>query len=145
MNEHSKNLNTKPKTSKEQIEFLVSDGKLIPKHRFDCINIALKEYKKKCSEMQNKINNLEEKNNELVNLINKILKVEQENYILKHLLKAQIINYDYVRSLLKIERLSFNTVKKVLTKRLKELKQIKPYLFYSETTSFMIVPCKKNN
>ena len=145
MNEHSKNLNDKSTTANQQNKFLVSNDKLIPKHRFDCINIALKEYKEKYIELQNKINNLEKINNELMSLINKKLKVEQENYILQHLLKSQVINYAYVRSLLKIERLSFSTVKKVLNKRLKELKQNKPYLFYTETASFMIVPFKKNN
>ena len=126
-----------------QKELLVNDGKLIPKHRFDCINISLKEHKEKCLKQANKIQEIEKQNKELLSFIDKIKKLQCEIYILKHLMNAKVLNYSYVRSLLKLEGLSYNSVKKVLNKRLKHLQETEPTLFYENNNMYMLVPYKK--
>ena len=126
-----------------KLRLIVDDGKLIPKHRFDCINISLKEHKEKCSELTNRIQELEKQNNELLFQESKIAKLNCENYILNALLQAKVLNHSYVRSLLKLEGLSYNSIRKVLNKRLNKLKETMPDLFYENNDMYVLVPYKK--
>lgn len=126
-----------------QNKLIINDGKLIPKHRFDCINISLREHKEKCALQTREIEELKKKNNELLSLIDKHSQLISENYILKTLLEAKVIEYKQVRSLLKIEGLSYNTIRKVLNKRLNQLRDNEPDLFYEKDEMYVLVPYKK--
>ena len=50
---------TRLKQKLGEIKLLIDDGKLIPKHRFDCINLSLKDHKEQVKELREKNATLE--------------------------------------------------------------------------------------
>lgn len=69
-------------------KLLVDDGKLIPKHRFDCINISLKEHKERVRELTAVGEELKQKLQAIDNLSNRLRRLERENRILAESVSA---------------------------------------------------------
>lgn len=111
---------------------IIDDGMLIPKHRFDCINISLREHKKLVQELR-------EENEKLRSQAARVDKAERErDELARELTVARLIarakprNYDAVRSNIKAGEFTGKRLEAVVKKRLTELKKSDPYLFFGE-------------
>ena len=111
---------------------IIDDGMLIPKHRFDCINISLREHKKLVQELR-------EENEKLRSQAARVDKAERErDDLARELTVARLIarakprNYDAVRSNIKAGEFTGKRLEAVVKKRLTELKKSDPYLFFGE-------------
>lgn len=111
---------------------MIDDGMLIPKHRFDCINISLREHKKLVQELR-------EENEKLRSQAARVDKAERERdelarelTVARLIAKAKPRNYDAVRSNIKAGEFTGKRLETVVKKRLTELKKSDPYLFFGE-------------
>ncbi len=115
---------------------IVDDGKLIPKHRFDCINISLKEHKLLVAELREKANAYDE-----VKL--KLDTVKNELNVLNLIMRSRPKNCIAVRANINVESLTGKKLEREVNKQLAELKASDPYLFIDDTQCvYKLVPVR---
>jgi len=120
---------------------IIDNGMLIPKHRFDCINISLKEHKEKVRTLSEKIEELKRENSELKKYKEENISENDELIIYRELSKFKLKNITSVRSLININGLHGDELKAYVIKQVKKLKKTDSYLFYDENQKFILVPC----
>lgn len=118
---------------------IIDDGMLIPKHRFDCINVSLREHKKLVSELREENLQLKEKLAELEEKKLENAKIKREMRITELILASKPKNFNAVRSNIDAGKATGRTLDTLVTKKLKQLKKTDPYLFYGEQT-YRLVP-----
>ena len=123
---------------------ILDDGKLIPKHRFDCINISLKEHKERVEVLQSKNAQLENEVERLRHIEARCRTLERENLILNELSKSKAKNFKSVKALLQLDGFEEFELAENLAKQLKQLKKTDAYLFGDGNEVFMLVPYTKN-
>lgn len=115
---------------------IIDDGKLIPKHRFDCINISLKEHKQLVSELREKANAYDEMKREL-----DALKTELD--ILNLVMRSRPKNCIAVRANINVGSLTGKKLEREVNKQLTELKKSDPYLFVDDIECvYKLVPLR---
>ena len=115
---------------------LIDDGRLIPKHRFDCINISLKEHKQLVAELREKANAYDSLKHELD-------KVKTELDVLTLIMRARPKNCIAVRANIKVGTLTGKKLERDVNKQLAALKASDPYLFIDETECvYRLVPVR---
>lgn len=67
---------------------------LIPKHRYDCVNLSLKEYKIQVEKLKKEIADLCEQNSNLFWRLNDAYRLQEENRLLRELLKLTLNDCD---------------------------------------------------
>jgi len=120
---------------------IIDNGMLIPKHRFDCINISLKEHKEKVITLSEKNEELKRENSELKKYKEKYISENDELLIYRELSEFKLKNITSVRSLININGLHGDELKAYVIKQVKKLKKTDSYLFYDENQKFILVPC----
>lgn len=118
---------------------IIDDGMLIPKHRFDCINVSLREHKQL-------VQKLREENQRLLVLIKDLENLKEENRELKRekritelIISAKPKNFNAVRSNIEAGESTGKKLDTLIKRRISELKKTDPYLFYGEQ-KFRLVP-----
>lgn len=115
---------------------IVDDGKLIPKHRFDCINISLKEHKKLVAELREKADGYDAAKLELE-------AAKTELKVLNLVMFARPKNCIAVRANINIGSVTGKKLEREVKKQLAELKEKDPYLFIDDTEClYRLVPVK---
>lgn len=115
---------------------IVDDGKLIPKHRFDCINISLKEHKMLVAELREKANAYDE-----VKL--KLDDAKNELNVLNLIMRSRPKNCIAVRANINVESVTGKKLEREVNKQLAELKATDPYLFIDDTQCvYKLVPVR---
>lgn len=115
---------------------IIDDGKLIPKHRFDCINISLKEHKQLVSELREKANAYDEIKREL-----DTLKTELD--VLNIVMRWRPKNCIAVRANINVGSLTGKKLEREVNKQLTELKKSDPYLFVDDAECvYKLVPLR---
>lgn len=72
-------------------KIIIDDGMIIPKHRFDCVNVSLRDHKQKVAQLSEENRKLLLEVNAAQNLNKSISKLQAENEILSQLLREKII------------------------------------------------------
>ena len=115
---------------------IVDDGKLIPKHRFDCINISLKEHKQLVSELREKADAYDRTERELQ-------KIRTELDVYNIVMRSRPKNCIAVRANIKVGTLTGKKLERAVNKQLDALRASDPYLFIDDTeTVYRLVPVK---
>ncbi len=118
---------------------IIDDGMLIPKHRFDCINISLREHKQTVLKLREENRQLLEKINDFENLKLENRKLNREKLITELILAAKPKNFYAVRSNIEVGESTGKKLESAVKKRIAELKKTDPYLFYGERL-YRLVP-----
>lgn len=121
-------------------ELYIDDGKLIPKHRFDCINISLREHKLLVKELQEENQQLKLAAAESERLKQRAEFAEEELEIYGLLSEAKARSYKALRSLLNTGGLHGAALIASVKKQIRKLRQSDRYLFY-DCTTYKLVPC----
>lgn len=66
----------------------------IPKHRYDCVNLSLKEHKIQVERLKKEIADLSEQNSNLFWRLNDAYRLQEENRLLRELLKLTLNECD---------------------------------------------------
>ena len=115
---------------------IVDDGKLIPKHRFDCINISLKEHKKLVAELREKADGYDAAKHELE-------AAKTELTVLNLVMLARPKNCIAVRANIRVGSVTGKKLEREINKQLAELKEKDPYLFIDDTEClYRLIPVK---
>lgn len=69
---------------------LIDEGKFIPKHRFDCINLSLKEHKAQVIQLKEVNADLNKQNQSLIYRVTETDRITNENRILRELLTVML-------------------------------------------------------
>ena len=77
---------------------IIDDGMLIPKHRFDCINVSLREHKSAVQKLREENRLLSEKMNDFQNLMLENQSLKREKRITELIIAAKPKNFNAVRS-----------------------------------------------
>ena len=111
---------------------IIDDGMLIPKHRFDCINVSLREHK-------SLVLKLREENSRLAIGFSEFERLKLENERLKRELRISVLilaekpkNFNAVRSNIAVGELTGKKLDAFVKKRVCELKKTDSYLFQGE-------------
>lgn len=113
---------------------IIDDGRLIPKHRFDCINISLKEHKQLVAELREKASAYDRAKRELD-------AAKTELCVLTQIMRSRPKNCIAVRANINVGPLTGKRLEREVAKRLAELKASDPYLFIGDTeTVYRLVP-----
>jgi|AGTN01.1.fsa_nt_gi hypothetical protein len=123
-------------------KLIVDDGKLIPKHRFDCINISLKEHKEKVQNLLKENEFLRNEKIEIDKLKSENAKLKRENLIVTEIMKYKARNLVCVTALLKLDNLEISDLAAEIKKQMASIKKKEPYLFFEDNEVFMLVPYK---
>ena len=118
---------------------IIDDGMLIPKHRFDCINISLREHKKLAADLREENAELRQKAERADGLERKSAGLERELRIAELIARSKPKNYDAVRSNIQAGEFTGKRLDAVVKRRLTELKKSDPYLFFGERL-YRLVP-----
>ena len=118
---------------------IIDDGMLIPKHRFDCINISLREHKKLVADLREENAELRQKAERADGLERKSAGLERELRIAELIARSKPKNYDAVRSNIQAGEFTGKRLDAVVKRRLTELKKSDPYLFFGERL-YRLVP-----
>lgn len=118
---------------------IIDDGMLIPKHRFDCINISLREHKKLAADLRGENAELRQKAERADELERKCAGLERELRIAELIARSKPKNYDAVRSNIQAGEFTGKRLDAVVKRRLTELKKSDPYLFFGERL-YRLVP-----
>lgn len=104
-------------------KLVFSDGKEIPKYRFDEVNNQLKEQKAKVIELRAML--------DAQNLITikQIENVKIETQIFKLIAKSKPKNFDAILSLVKSDSLNFQNVTSSVSRQIRKIKKQMPSLF----------------
>lgn len=115
---------------------IIDDGKLIPKHRFDCINISLKEHKQLVAEFRQKANAYDAAKLELDS-------VKKELQVLRLIMRSRPKNCIAVMANINVGSLTGKRLEREVNKQLAALKASDPYLFVDDTECvYRLVPVR---
>lgn len=133
----------KVKVKLGDLKLLIDDGKLIPKHRFDCINLSLKDHKEQVQDLRAKIALLENSLKNEKELESKIATLEREIIILTELSKSKAKNIQTILPLLQIDNLFGGELIHGIQKQIRLLKKTDSYLFIDGNELYRIVPYRR--
>ena len=117
---------------------IIDDGMLIPKHRFDCINISLREHKKLAADLRGENAELRQRAERADELERKCAGLERELRIAELIARSKPKNYDAVRSNIQAGEFTGKRLDAVVKRRLTELKKSDPYLFFGERLYWLV-------
>lgn len=108
---------------------IADDGKLIPKHRFDCINISLKEHKRENEQLKIQLGQLRAEMRDTAAAEEQIECLKIELGVYRALAEAKVKNFEAVKALIKFDGINSLNVREKALRQLKRLKKEQPYLF----------------
>lgn len=123
---------------------IIDDGKLIPKHRFDCINLSLKDHKEQIALLKLQIGSLTEQIQHLEEAEKKAAELERKILILTELSKNRVRKFETVMPLLNLDGLSGTELKDTLKRQICILKKSDSYLFADINELYRLVPYTRN-
>ena len=125
------------------IKLLIDDGKLIPKHRFDCINLSLKDHKEQVKELREKNAALENELKSQKELQEKVKDLEKQVLIYSVISKSKARNIQTILPLLHVDDLFGMELVDSLEKQIRSLRRSDSYLFTDGSELYRIVPYSK--
>ena len=118
---------------------IIDDGMLIPKHRFDCINVSLREHKALVQKLQEENRQLSEQLTEFESIKLENSKLKREQRIMELIILSKPKNFNAVRSNIEVGESTGKKLDSVVNRRISELKKTDPYLFYGEQ-KYRLIP-----
>ena len=118
---------------------IIDDGMLIPKHRFDCINISLREHKKLVADLREENSALRQKAEKTEELERECKRLSRELRIAELITCSKPRNYEAVRSNIHAGEFTGKRLDAAVRRQLTELKKSDPYLFFGERL-YRLVP-----
>ena len=134
---------TRLKQKLGEIKLLIDDGKLIPKHRFDCINLSLKDHKEQVKELREKNATLENELKLKQELQEKVKDLEKQVLIYSVISKSKARNIQTILPLLHVDDLFGMELVESLQKQILSLQKSDSYLFTDGCELYRIVPYRK--
>ena len=134
---------TRLKQKLGDVKLLVDDGKLIPKHRFDCINLSLKDHKEQVKELREKNAALENELKSQKELQEKVKDLEKQVLIYSVISKSKARNIQTILPLLHVDDLFGMELVDSLEKQIRSLRRSDSYLFTDGSELYRIVPYSK--
>ena len=125
------------------VKLLIDDGKLIPKHRFDCINLSLKDHKEQVKELREKNAALENELKSQKELQEKVKDLEKQILIYSVISKSKARNIQTILPLLHVDDLFGMELVDSLEKQIRSLRRSDSYLFTDGSELYRIVPYSK--
>lgn len=125
------------------VKLLIDDGKLIPKHRFDCINLSLKDHKEQVKELRTKNAALENEVKAQKELQERVKDLEKQVLIYSVIAKSKARNIQTILPLLHVENLFGMELVESLQKQIRSLRKTDSYLFTDGSELYRIVPYRK--
>ena len=119
---------------------MIDDGMSIPKHRFDCINICLKDHKKLVADLRQENERIKARLGALDEIESELKELKAERCILELIMQAKPRNYAAVLSLIRATGLIGKKLEAAVRKQLLQLKETEPYLFYETEQLYRLVP-----
>ena len=119
---------------------LIDDGRLIPKHRFDCVNLSLREHKALVHTLQKEIEDLRSATAESERLLARAVSAEEELMISKTVCTFRARSVAAVRALISTDGLHGMALTAAVKKQINKLRRTHGYLFY-DCTAYKLVPC----
>lgn len=126
-------------------KLIIDDGRLIPKHRFDCINVSLKDHKSQLVELRKEVFAMTEKLAVLQSAQENAKELERTVAVLTELSKHKAKNFQTIMPLLNLEDLSGAQLQDSLVRQIRRLKRKEPYLFSGGEELYRIVPYRGKN
>ena len=117
----------------------IYNGMLIPKHRFDCINVSLREHKALVQKLQEENRQLSEQLTEFESIKLENSKLKREQRIMELIILSKPKNFNAVRSNIEVGESTGKKLDSVVNRRISELKKTDPYLFYGEQ-KYRLIP-----
>ena len=114
---------TRLKQKLGEIKLLIDDGKLIPKHRFDCINLSLKDHKEQVKELREKNATLENELKLKQELQEKVKDLEKQVLIYSVISKSKARNIQTILPLLHVDDLFGMELVESLQKQIRSLQK----------------------
>ena len=134
---------TRLKQKLGDVKLLIDDGKLIPKHRFDCINLSLKDHKEQVKELREKNAALENELKSQKELQEKVKDLEKQILIYSVISKSKARNIQTILPLLHVDDLFGMELVESLEKQIRSLRRSDSYLFTDGSELYRIVPYSK--
>ena len=134
---------TRLKQKLGDVKLLIDDGKLIPKHRFDCINLSLKDHKEQVKELREKNAALENELKPQKELQEKVKDLEKQVLIYSVISKSKARNIQTILPLLHVDDLFGMELVESLEKQIRSLRRSDSYLFTDGSELYRIVPYSK--
>ncbi len=134
---------TRLKQKLGDVKLLIDDGKLIPKHRFDCINLSLKDHKEQVKELREKNAALENELKSQKELQEKVKDLEKQVLIYSVISKSKARNIQTILPLLHVDDLFGMELVDSLEKQIRSLRRSDSYLFTDGSELYRIVPYSK--
>ena len=134
---------TRLKQKLGDVKLLIDDGKLIPKHRFDCINLSLKDHKEQVKELREKNAALENELKSQKELQEKVKDLEKQVLIYSVISKSKARNIQTILPLLHVDDLFGMELVESLEKQIRSLRRSDSYLFTDGSELYRIVPYSK--
>lgn len=134
---------TRLKQKLGDVKLLIDDGKLIPKHRFDCINLSLKDHKEQVKELREKNAALENELKTQKELQEKVKDLEKQVLIYSVISKSKARNIQTILPLLHVDDLFGMELVDSLEKQIRSLRRSDSYLFTDGSELYRIVPYSK--
>ena len=121
-------------------KLLIDNGNYIPKHRFDCVNISLRDHKEELLRLREENKRLEKLSDSLSACTEKCRELEKKLAVFDVVSESRARNPKAVLALLDTENAKPENLREHLTRQLKKLKKTDPYLF-EDTITYKLVPC----
>lgn len=134
---------TRLKQKLGDVKLLIDDGKLIPKHRFDCINLSLKDHKEQVKKLREKNAALENELKSQKELQEKVKDLEKQILIYSVISKSKARNIQTILPLLHVDDLFGMELVESLEKQIRSLRRSDSYLFTDGSELYRIVPYSK--
>ncbi len=134
---------TRLKQKLGDVKLLIDDGKLIPKHRFDCINLSLKDHKEQVKKLREKNAALENELKTQKELQEKVKDLEKQVLIYSVISKSKARNIQTILPLLHVDDLFGMELVDSLEKQIRSLRRSDSYLFTDGSELYRIVPYSK--
>lgn len=134
---------TRLKQKLGDVKLVIDDGKLIPKHRFDCINLSLKDHKEQVKELREKNAALENELKSQKELQEKVKDLEKQILIYSVISKSKARNIQTILPLLHVDDLFGMELVDSLEKQIRSLRRSDSYLFTDGSELYRIVPYSK--
>lgn len=125
------------------LKLLIDDGKLIPKHRFDCVNLSLKDHKEQVAALRRQLAAEQSYEQALQAARMRIVALEREVTILTEVSKHKPRNMQAVLAVLRLDKLPETGLQKALEKQLRALKKTDSYLFLDGDELYRLVPYRQ--
>ena len=134
---------TRLKQKLGDVNLLNDDGKLNPKHRFDCINLSLKDHKEQVKKLREKNAALENELKTQKELQEKVKDLEKQVLIYSVISKSKARNIQTILPLLHVDDLFGMELVDSLEKQIRSLRRSDSYLFTDGSELYRIVPYSK--